>query len=262
MVDSDSESNQNDSNVNGSSQNSASKPAATAAVTSVDKKLANQHFNLNNQQPPANSQIPGQFNYFEQHYRQLSDDVIDQNAIDEKPYASVYKTTSPQLSFDDDDDAKKYAVSKINGNGSCGDNNCDKYPHISSITPIANANIARADFETAIECTGYGKFHYYLLAICGLVSTSEEMDVISMSFILPSAQCDLDLNTQTKGWLNSIIFIGMMVGAYVWGSIADTLGRRKVLIVISFMNALCIVASSFCQSYILFMIFRFLNGVA
>lgn len=38
--------------------------------------------------------------------------------------------------------------------------------------------------------------HYYLLAICGLVSTSEEMDVISMSFILPSAQCDLDLDTQ------------------------------------------------------------------
>lgn len=263
MVDSDSESNLTDSNVNNSTQNSATKPAAT----SVDKKLANLHSNLNNQQqqqqqPPANSQIPGQFNYYEQHYRQLPEDVIDQNVhADPKHYASVYKTTSPRLSFDDGDDAKKYAVTKINGNGSCGDN-CEKYPHISSITPIANANIAKADFETAIELTGYGKFHYYLLAICGLVSTSEEMDVISMSFILPSAQCDLDLNTQTKGWLNSIIFIGMMVGAYVWGSIADTLGRRKVLIVISFMNALCIVASSFCQSYILFMIFRFLNGVA
>jgi hypothetical protein len=38
----------------------------------------------------------------------------------------------------------------------------------------------KADFETAIELTGYGKFHYILLAICGLVSTSEEMDVISM----------------------------------------------------------------------------------
>lgn len=45
---------------------------------------------------------------------------------------------------------------------------------------------------------GYGRFHYLLLAVCGLVSTSEEMDVISMSFILPSAQCDLDLTTQTK----------------------------------------------------------------
>lgn len=108
----------------------------------------------------------------------------------------------------------------------------------------------------------YGKFHYFLLAVCGFVSTSEEMDVISMSFILPSAQCDLNLDTQAKGWLNSIIFIGMMAGAYAWGSVADALGRRKVLIAISFMNALCIVASSFSQSYELFMFFRFLNGAA
>ncbi|XP_017054944.1 synaptic vesicle glycoprotein 2B [Drosophila ficusphila] len=119
-----------------------------------------------------------------------------------------------------------------------------------------------ANFERAIELCGYGKFHYILLAICGLVSTSEEMDVISMSFILPSAECDLDLNTETKGWLNSIIFIGMMVGAYFWGSIADSFGRKKVLIVISFMNAFCIVASSFSQSYTFFMLFRFLNGAA
>ncbi|XP_066600572.1 synaptic vesicle glycoprotein 2B-like [Prorops nasuta] len=120
----------------------------------------------------------------------------------------------------------------------------------------------KADFEKAIELTEYGKFHYFLLAVCGFVSTSEEMDVISMSFILPSAQCDLKLDTQAKGWLNSIIFIGMMAGAYVWGSVADALGRRKVLIAISFMNALCIVASSFSQSYELFMFFRFLNGAA
>lgn len=120
----------------------------------------------------------------------------------------------------------------------------------------------KADFEGAIEQAGYGKFHYLLLAVCGFVSTSEEMDVISMSFILPSAQCDLNLNTHTKGWLNSIIFIGMMAGAYVWGSIADSLGRKKVLIAISFMNALCIIASSFSQNYELFMLFRFLNGAA
>ncbi|CAG5099480.1 Similar to Sv2b: Synaptic vesicle glycoprotein 2B (Mus musculus) [Cotesia congregata] len=103
----------------------------------------------------------------------------------------------------------------------------------------------KADFEKAIELTEYGKFHYFLLAVCGFVSTSEEMDVISMSFILPSAQCDLNLSTAAKGWLSSIIFIGMMAGAYAWGSVADALGRRKVLIVISFMNALCIVASKF-----------------
>jgi len=54
----------------------------------------------------------------------------------------------------------------------------------------------------------------------------------------------------------------MMAGAYAWGSVADSMGRKKVLIAISIMNALCIVASSFCQTYELFMLFRFLNGAA
>ncbi|CAH0687737.1 unnamed protein product [Spodoptera exigua] len=130
------------------------------------------------------------------------------------------------------------------------------------LDPEKGSNSEKADFERAIELTGYGRFHYLLLAVCGLVSTSEEMDVISMSFILPSAQCDLDLTTQTKGWLNSIIFIGMMVGAYAWGSVADSLGRKRVLIAISVVNALAIVASSFSQNYELFMLFRFINGAA
>lgn len=156
-----------------------------------------------------------------------------------------------------------------------GDQNNDSYPvttlslstlndkqAIKAGDPEQGGQHVKADFEEAIELTGYGRFHYILLGICGLVSTSEEMDVISMSFILPAAQCDLGLNTQTKGWLNSIIFIGMMAGAYCWGSAADSIGRKKVLIVISIMNALCIVASSFCQNYALFMLFRFLNGAA
>lgn len=133
---------------------------------------------------------------------------------------------------------------------------------ISEINETEKGWETKADFETAIELTGYGKFHYILLAICGLVSTSEEMDVISMSFILPSAQCDLHLNTEAKGMLNSIIFVGMMSGAYAWGSLADSLGRKKVLIFISFMNGICIVLSSFSQNYWLFMVFRFLNGAA
>lgn len=58
------------------------------------------------------------------------------------------------------------------------------------------------------------------------------------------------------------VVAGMMAGAYVWGSAADSLGRKRVLIAISVMNALCIVASSFSQNYELFMLFRFLNGAA
>ncbi|GJQ67462.1 hypothetical protein Trydic_g5120 [Trypoxylus dichotomus] len=160
-----------------------------------------------------------------------------------------------------DTSPKKNIVSDVN-NSANFNGSSDLKKKISIDPEKAGVVCEKADFEGAIENTGYGLFHYILLAVCGLVSTSEEMDVISMSFILPSAECDLNLTTQNKGWLNSIIFVGMMVGAYAWGSVADALGRKKVLIVISFMNALCIVASSFSQTYEMFMLFRFLNGAA
>ncbi|KAL9881239.1 synaptic vesicle glycoprotein 2C isoform 2-T6 [Glossina fuscipes fuscipes] len=173
--------------------------------------------------------------------------TIDNRSI-LQPYSIVVDSKNPGYQFINTSyETDKHDVEKAFNNGSGGRR---------SLPGI------KAGFEQAIELCGYGKFHYVLLAICGLVSTSEEMDVISMSFILPSAQCDLNLNTKSKGWLNSIIFIGMMVGAYFWGSIADSVGRKKVLIVISFMNGFCIVASSFSQTFEWFMFFRFLNGAA
>lgn len=182
---------------------------------------------------------------------------IDQSATSENKNVSLNKIDTTVTSSE----ISNGVVGDIGGgNGGGGRGGDDDLPP--KYDPEYGVEKVRADFEEAIELTKYGRFHYILLAICGLVSTSEEMDVISMSFILPSAQCDLNLNTQTKGWLNSIIFIGMMAGAYFWGSIADSLGRRKVLIVISFMNGFCIVASSFSQNFEWFMLFRFLNGAA
>ncbi len=42
----------------------------------------------------------------------------------------------------------------------------------------------------------------------------------AVSFVLPSA-CDLELTSSEKGWLNAIIFVGMMVGGYSLGGVAD-----------------------------------------
>ncbi|KAH8276474.1 hypothetical protein KR044_010875 [Drosophila immigrans] len=181
----------------------------------------------------------------------------------EYQFAADNRGYEPEFNQNGKQDVERVAAGGGAGGGDSSDDAAADHKRRRSKTPLPPpTRPIVANFERAIELCEYGKFHYILLAICGLVSTSEEMDVISMSFILPSAQCDLDLNTETKGWLNSIIFIGMMVGAYFWGSIADSFGRKKILIVISFMNAFCIVASSFSQSYGYFMLFRFLNGAA
>ncbi|WAR08208.1 SV2B-like protein [Mya arenaria] len=87
----------------------------------------------------------------------------------------------------------------------------------------------KISYEDALKTIGYGKFHVLLLALCGWAVSSDAIEVLSVSFMLPSAQCDLHLTSADKGLLNAIIFVGMMVGGYFWGSLADKIGRRTVL---------------------------------
>lgn len=55
---------------------------------------------------------------------------------------------------------------------------------------------------------GYGKFHYKLLALCGWALSSDAVEVLCISFVLPSATCDFKMTGFYKGLLTAIIFIG------------------------------------------------------
>jgi hypothetical protein len=68
-----------------------------------------------------------------------------------------------------------------------------------------------ADFEHAIEATGYGKFHYLLLLTAMPCCFASVFETTSMSLILPSAECDLNLSLVDKGMLNAITYAGKII---------------------------------------------------
>ena len=70
------------------------------------------------------------------------------------------------------------------------------------------------------EC-GYGKFHILLTLICGWANASDAVEILCISFLLPSAECDLDLTYARKGHINSILFAGMLIGGFLWGSLGN-----------------------------------------
>ena len=57
------------------------------------------------------------------------------------------------------------------------------------------------------------------------------------------------------------MFLGMLVGGYIWGSLGDMYGRRKTLIVAMVVNFACGLASSFAGSKNSFIVWRFLSGL-
>ncbi|XP_061193561.1 synaptic vesicle glycoprotein 2C-like [Saccostrea echinata] len=116
-------------------------------------------------------------------------------------------------------------------------------------------------YEDAIKQTGYGKFHWLVLILCGWAVSSDAIEVLSVSFMLPSAEKDLKMSSEDKGWLNAIIFVGMMIGGYFWGSLADHHGRRTILLGSLTVNGLGGLVSSTSQVFWLFLLARFISGI-
>lgn len=55
---------------------------------------------------------------------------------------------------------------------------------------------------------GFGLFHWILLAVCGWANASDAVEILCVSFLLPTARCDLHLSSSDMGLLTASIFLG------------------------------------------------------
>ncbi|CAH0554057.1 unnamed protein product [Brassicogethes aeneus] len=117
-----------------------------------------------------------------------------------------------------------------------------------------------ADFETAIHYSKFGKFQYVLLLCSGIVYATCAISTTTLSFVLPSAECDFDLKSADKGKLSAMPLIGMVFGCSIWGSIANAKGRRIALMLSLLIDFVAAVSSSMAQTINVFLVCRFFNG--
>ncbi|XP_046982572.1 synaptic vesicle glycoprotein 2A-like [Schistocerca americana] len=116
-------------------------------------------------------------------------------------------------------------------------------------------------FEEAVAMTGVGRFHYVLVTVCGFCLISMIFESLAAAYVTPAAQCDFDMTSFEKGFLSGTIYVGMIVSSHLWGFVADTRGRRQVLLVTLALNFVCSVAAALMPTLPLLIFFRFLNGV-
>ncbi len=81
-------------------------------------------------------------------------------------------------------------------------------------------------FEEAINHIGFGRFQTRLMVLCGLGWAADAMEVLLISFALPAIIVEWGLTTQQAGLLSTAIFLGMLIGAWVWGRLSDVIGRK------------------------------------
>lgn len=102
------------------------------------------------------------------------------------------------------------------------------------------------DIISRLQNLPVGKFHYKLLILIGLGWLFDAMDTGMVSFVLATIGKDWGLSPAELGWIVSIGFVGMAVGAVLSGWVADRVGRKTVfgatLVLYSIATGLCAVS--------------------
>ena len=115
--------------------------------------------------------------------------------------------------------------------------------------------------EEGIRAAGVGRFQKRLFTIFGLVWAADAMQVLAIGFTAPSIAGSFDITVPQALQTGTLFFLGMLVGAFVFGRLADRIGRRPVLFIAIVLDAICGVASAFAPDLQWLLVARFLTGL-
>lgn len=82
--------------------------------------------------------------------------------------------------------------------------------------------------DDALLSSGFGRFQMLILSYAGIGLIAEAMEMMLLSFVGPSVQLEWKLTSHQESMITSVVFVGMLIGAYSWGVVSDNYGRRQV----------------------------------
>jgi putative MFS transporter len=115
--------------------------------------------------------------------------------------------------------------------------------------------------EQGIQTAGVGKFQYRLFLIFGLVWMADAMQVLSIGFSAPSIAATFGIKVPEALQTGTLFFSGMLLGAFVFGRLADRIGRKPVLMIAVVLDACFGVASAFAPDFTWLLVLRFMTGI-
>ncbi|KAJ4886476.1 Organic cation/carnitine transporter 7 [Raphanus sativus] len=115
--------------------------------------------------------------------------------------------------------------------------------------------------DEALVGIGFGKFQLYVLAYAGMGWVAEAMEMMLLSFVGPAVQSLWSLSAREESLITSVVFAGMLIGAYSWGIVADKHGRRRGFIITAVVTFLAGFLSSFAPNYMSLIVLRCLVGL-
>lgn len=66
------------------------------------------------------------------------------------------------------------------------------------------------NFKLLINILGFGRYNLSLIFLCGASILTVLVETLGIAYILPAAQCDLNLTISDKSIISSVGFLGML----------------------------------------------------
>ncbi|KAJ9557891.1 hypothetical protein OSB04_012505 [Centaurea solstitialis] len=115
--------------------------------------------------------------------------------------------------------------------------------------------------DDALAAVGFGKFQILVLGYAGMGWISEAMEMMLLSFVGPALQSAWNLSSHEESMITSVVFAGMLVGAYSWGVVSDKYGRRNGFLITAMVTSVAGFLSALAPNYTSLIILRCLVGV-
>lgn len=114
--------------------------------------------------------------------------------------------------------------------------------------------------DDAIDRIGFGRFQKRLLAVCGVTWAADAAEIFLIAFALPGFKEEFALTPGAAGLVVSATFLGMLIGAWFWGTLSDRIGRRTGFQITIAIFAIFGLASAFAPSAEWLAFLRLLTG--
>lgn len=117
------------------------------------------------------------------------------------------------------------------------------------------------DVNQIIDKARFTRFHWMVMCLCGMLLIFDGYDLFIYGAVLPVLMKEWGLTPVQAGALGSYALFGMMFGAFIFGPLADRIGRKKGVALSFVLFSIATFCSGFASSPTEFGIFRFIAGL-
>lgn len=129
---------------------------------------------------------------------------------------------------------------------------------ISGIAPTAGSR--PVNVTQLIDGSPFNRLSLRVAVICFLVIVFDGLDVSLFGTLLPAIMKDMHMGPADAGLLASIGHVGAVAGAVIFGVAADSIGRKRMMLIGMCLFVVFTAACGLAQGFVDFAIYRFIAG--